>query len=227
MSRGTEASARDSLESLAVSASELASNLSADDDWMSQVNAASLLALSDLARGTASSRNAYISSERPDPEEFRAPLLAAVGAADVALQRVTDIVAALGQFLDEARMVVGTRFDAGFVHVSKLPDAISPPRIGAIIQAAYDDLILRGEATLERIGAPDAVGPSVEAGRLRHRPSSRQDSAFALGAQKSSQQSPASLTKAAKAPAKKAVAKKVAARRATKVSAARRRVQHK
>jgi heparin binding hemagglutinin HbhA len=225
MSRSTKAAARRSLESLTFSARELASDLSKDDDWMSRVNADSLFALTELARGTSSSR-AYGSLDRVDAEEFRAPLLAAVGAADVALQRVTDIVAALGQFLDEALTDVGTRFDVGLAQIAKLPDAISPPRISAIVQAAYDDLILRGEATLERIGASDEEKPARE--ETVGRKSSDREATFSVEVRKLTAHTNAIAHEKGgrKTSAKKAAAKKVAARRVGKVAAAR-RVRHK
>ena len=224
MSRSTKAAARRSLESLTVSARELASDLSKDDDWMGRVNQL-IFALSELAGGTASSR-AYAALDRVDADEFRAPLLAAVGAADVALQRVTDIVAALGQFLDEALTDVGTRFDDGLAQIAKLPDAVFPPRIGAIVQAAYDDLIVRGEATLERIGASSEEKPAHE--EMVRRPSSDRDATVTVEVPKLTAHTKAIAHEKGgkKTSAKKAAAKKVAARRAGKVAAAR-RVRHK
>ena len=106
MSRGTKFVAPPSLADISASARELSDNLSKHDDWMSRVNSESLLALSQLAAkasdgGTTVHGVRQGQEARPDADDLKAPLLAAVGAADVALERVSGILVALGQRLDE------------------------------------------------------------------------------------------------------------------------------
>jgi heparin binding hemagglutinin HbhA len=175
MSRGTKFVAPPSLADISASARELSDNLSKHDDWMSRVNSESLLALSELA-AKASDGDTTLHGVRQgqearlDADDLKAPLLAAVGAADVALERVSGILVALGQRLDETLTGVSAGVDASFANINKLQNVL-PSQVGALtewlssteefrrfaeryaetVQAAFDGLVVRGEATLERL----------------------------------------------------------------------------
>lgn len=172
MSRGTKFVAPPSLADISASARELSDNLSKHDDWMSRVNSESLLALSELAAKASDGETTVRQGQetRLDADDLKAPLLAAVGAADVALERVSGILVALGQRLDETLTGVSAGVDASFANINKLQNVL-PSQVGALtewlssteefrrfaersaetVQAAFDGLVARGEATLERL----------------------------------------------------------------------------
>ena len=105
----------------------------------------------------------------PTVEELKAPLLAAVGAADLALERVTEIVATLRERAGEARTDAGSRVDETRGRIAKLREDL-PQRAEDIrgrlsgdelreaaesyrdqVTELYNELIERGEAALERL----------------------------------------------------------------------------
>jgi heparin binding hemagglutinin HbhA len=105
----------------------------------------------------------------PTVEELKAPLLAAVGAADLALERVTEIVATLRERAEEARTDAGSRVDETRGRIAKLREDL-PQRAEDIrgrlsgddlreaaegyreqVTELYNELIERGEAALERL----------------------------------------------------------------------------
>ena len=105
----------------------------------------------------------------PTVEELKAPLLAAVGAADLALERVTEIVATLRERAGEARTDAGSRVDETRGRIAKLREDL-PQRAEEIrgrlsgdelreaaegyrdqVTELYNELIERGEAALERL----------------------------------------------------------------------------
>src|ERR1700730_15195691 len=105
----------------------------------------------------------------PTVEELKAPLLAAVGAADLALERVTEIAAALRERAEEARTDAGSRVDETRGRIAKLREDL-PQRAEDIrgrlsgdelrdaaegyrdsVTELYNELIERGEAALERL----------------------------------------------------------------------------
>ena len=105
----------------------------------------------------------------PTVEELKAPLLAAVGAADLALERVTEIVATLRERAEEARTDAGSRVDETRGRIAKLREDL-PQRAEEIrgrlsgdelreaaesyrdqVTELYNELIERGEAALERL----------------------------------------------------------------------------
>jgi heparin binding hemagglutinin HbhA len=105
----------------------------------------------------------------PTVEELKAPLLAAVGAADLALERVTEIVATLRERAEEARTDAGSRVDETRGRIAKLREDL-PQRAEEIrgrlsgddlreaaegyrdqMTELYNELIERGEAALERL----------------------------------------------------------------------------
>src|ERR1700736_243645 len=110
-------------------------------------------------------------TERNNPtvEDLKAPLLAAVGAADLALERVNEIVATLRERAEEARTDAGSRVDETRGGIAKLredlrrrAEEIRGRLSGDELREAaegyrdqvtelYNELIERGEAALERL----------------------------------------------------------------------------
>ena len=105
----------------------------------------------------------------PTAEDLKAPLLAAVGAADLALERVNEIVLALRERADEARTDTSSRARETRERLTKLQEDL-PQRAeeirgrlsGEELRRAaegyreqatelYQNLIERGEAALERL----------------------------------------------------------------------------
>ena len=106
---------------------------------------------------------------QPTADDLKAPLLAAVGAADLALERVNEIVAALRERAEDARTDAETRVEETRARVTKLQEDL-PTQFGDIreklnsdelrkfaetyaeaAQTSYNKLIERGEAALERL----------------------------------------------------------------------------
>jgi len=105
----------------------------------------------------------------PTVEDLKAPLFAAVGAADLALERVNDIVAALRERAGEARTDASDRVEETRGRIAKLREELPKRReelrgrlTGDELRKAaedyreqatelYNDLIERGEAALERL----------------------------------------------------------------------------
>jgi heparin binding hemagglutinin HbhA len=130
-------------------------------------------------------------AENPTIEELKAPLLAAVGAADLALATVNEIVATLRERADEARTEASARADE---RRTKLTDAVDetrdritklgedlPKEIGGLreklssdelrkvaesyaeqAQSTYGKLIERGEAAIERLRSQPALEEVAE-----------------------------------------------------------------
>ena len=105
----------------------------------------------------------------PTVDDLKAPLLAAVGAADLALERVNDILAALRERAGEARSDASGRVEETRDRIAKLQEDL-PQRAkelrgrlssDELREAAdsyreqatelYNDLVERGEAALERL----------------------------------------------------------------------------
>jgi heparin binding hemagglutinin HbhA len=112
---------------------------------------------------------------QPTVEDLKAPLLAAVGAADLALATVNEIVASLRERAEEARTEATTRVEERRAKVSKLQEEL-PTQVAELrdklsadelrkaaegyAEAAtttYNKLVERGEAALERIRQQPAV----------------------------------------------------------------------
>ena len=108
-------------------------------------------------------------SQNPNVEELKAPLLAAVGAADLALERVNEIILALRERAEDARTDATDRVEETRGRIAKLRedlpqraeelrgrlsgDELRETAEGYRSQATdlYNDLIARGEAALERL----------------------------------------------------------------------------
>ncbi|WP_442932829.1 heparin-binding hemagglutinin [Mycobacterium kyogaense] len=110
-----------------------------------------------------------------DIDDLKAPLLAAVGAADLALERVNEIVATLRERAGDARSDAETRVEESRARINKLQEDL-PSQIDDIreklnsdelrkfaesyaenAQSAYNKLIERGEAALERLRSQPAL----------------------------------------------------------------------
>jgi heparin binding hemagglutinin HbhA len=112
---------------------------------------------------------------QPTADDLKAPLLAAVGAADLALERVNEIVAALRDRADDARSDAETRVGETRARVTKLQEEL-PTQFGDLreklssdelrkfaetyaeaAQTSYNKLVERGEAALERLRSQPAL----------------------------------------------------------------------
>ncbi len=110
-----------------------------------------------------------------DVEDLKAPLLAAVGAADLALERVNEIVTTLRERAGEARTDAETRVEESRARITKLQEDL-PAQFDDIrdrftseelrkfadsyaetAQTTYTKLIERGEAALERLRSQPAL----------------------------------------------------------------------
>src|SRR6476646_831869 len=112
-------------------------------------------------------------------DDLKAPLLAAVGAADLALERATYILATLRERAGEARTDAETRVEESRARINKLQDL--PSQFGDIrekltadevrkfaegyadaAQSTYNKLVERGEAALERLRNQPAIEEAAE-----------------------------------------------------------------
>jgi heparin binding hemagglutinin HbhA len=110
-----------------------------------------------------------------DVDDLKAPLLAAVGAADLALERVNEIVATLRERAGDARSDAETRVEESRARIKGLQDEL-PSQFGDLrekltsdelrkfaegyaeaAQTTYTKLIERGEAALERLRSQPAL----------------------------------------------------------------------
>ncbi|WP_066902771.1 heparin-binding hemagglutinin [Mycolicibacterium houstonense] len=112
---------------------------------------------------------------QPTIEDLKAPLLAAVGAADLALATVNEIVASLRERAEEARTDANTRVEEGRARLTKLQedlptqfeelrDRFSSEELRKAAEgyadqatATYNKLVERGEAALERLRNQPAI----------------------------------------------------------------------
>jgi heparin binding hemagglutinin HbhA len=118
---------------------------------------------------------------QPTVDDLKAPLLAAVGAADLALERVNEIVATLRERAGEARTDTQSRVEESRARLTKLQEDL-PTQFGELrdrltseelrkvaesyaeaAQIRYNKLVERGEIALERIRNT----PALEEGRER------------------------------------------------------------
>jgi heparin binding hemagglutinin HbhA len=106
---------------------------------------------------------------QPTADDLKAPLLAAVGAADLALERVNEIVTTLREQAGEARATASTRAQERRARLTKLQEDL-PTQFDELrgrlsseelrkfaetyadaAQTTYNKLVERGEAALERL----------------------------------------------------------------------------
>lgn len=119
---------------------------------------------------------------QPTVDDLKAPLLAAVGAADLALERVNEIVATLRERADDARTDSRSRVEETRARIDRLQEDL-PTQFGELrerlssdelrkfaetyaeaAQTTYNKLVERGEAALERLRSQP--GFSEAAGRV-------------------------------------------------------------
>ncbi|RDH77190.1 heparin-binding hemagglutinin [Mycolicibacterium moriokaense] len=112
---------------------------------------------------------------QPTVDDLKAPLLAAVGAADLALERVNEIVATLRDRAGEARTDANARVEESRARLNKLQEDL-PTQFGDLrdrlssdelrkfaesyadaAQTTYNKLIERGEVALERLRSQPAL----------------------------------------------------------------------
>jgi heparin binding hemagglutinin HbhA len=127
-----------------------------------------LKGITDMAKKTTA-------KNQPTADDLKAPLLAAVGAADLALERVNEIVAALRERAEDARSDAESRVDETRARVTKLQEEL-PTQFGDLrerlnseelrkfaetyaeaAQTSYNRLVERGEAALERLRSQPAL----------------------------------------------------------------------
>ena len=118
---------------------------------------------------------------QPTIDDLKTPLLAAVGAADLALEAVNELVATLREQAGEARTTASSRADEARGRLTKLQEDL-PKRTEELrgrltsdelrkvaedyleqVQTTYQNLVDRGEAALERL----RTQPVLEQGRER------------------------------------------------------------
>ncbi len=184
-------------------------------------------------------------SQNPNVEDLKAPLLAAVGAADLALERVNEIILTLRERAEEARTDATDRVEETRGRIAKLredlpqraeeirgrlsSDELREAAEGYRAQATdlYNELIARGEAALERLRnqpgfeerralAEKRFSETVELTQEALGNVASQTRAVGERAAKLiGREAPAKKAPARKAPAKKAAAKKATAKKAT------------
>ena len=112
---------------------------------------------------------------QPTIEDLKAPLLAAVGAADLALATVNEIVVTLRERAEEARTEASARVEERRARLTKLQEEL-PTQVGELREklnsdelrkaaegyaeaatATYNKLVERGEAALERLRSQPAI----------------------------------------------------------------------
>jgi heparin binding hemagglutinin HbhA len=180
----------------------------------------------------------------PTVEDLKAPLLAAVGAADLALERVNEIVLTLRERAGEARTDAGSRVEETRDRIAKLREDL-PARAEEIrgrltsdelreaaegyrdqVTELYNELIERGEAALERLRsqpgfeerraqAEKRFSETVELTQEALGNVASQTRAVGERAAKLIGREPAKKATKKAAPAKKAAAKKATAKKAT------------
>jgi heparin binding hemagglutinin HbhA len=122
---------------------------------------------------------------QPTVDDLKAPLLAAVGAADLALERVNEIVATLLDRAGEARTDAETRVEESRARLTRLQEDL-PTQFGDLrdrlsseelrkfaetyaetAQSTYNKLVERGEVAIEKLRSQPALEEA--AGRVQTR----------------------------------------------------------
>ena len=190
-------------------------------------------------------------AENPNIDDLRAPLLAALGAADLALATVNDLISNLRERAGETRTDTRSRVEGSRARLSKLqedlPDQFSELRerftteelrkaAEGYLEAAtsrYNELVERGEAALDRLRsqrpfedasarAQASVDQAVELTQEALGTVASQTRAVGERAAKL-----VGIDLPKKAPAKKAPAKKAAAKKAPAKKASAKKVTQK
>jgi heparin binding hemagglutinin HbhA len=195
-------------------------------------------------------------AENPNIDDLRAPLLAALGAADLALATVNELIADLRDRAGETRTDTRSRVEESRARLTKLQEEL-PKQFGELrerftsdelrkaaegyVEAAtnrYNELVERGESALERIRsqspfedasarAQASVDQAVELTQEALGTVSSRTRAVGERAAKLVGIDLPKKAPAKKAPAKKAPAKKVAAKKAPAKKAPAKKVTQK
>jgi heparin binding hemagglutinin HbhA len=187
-------------------------------------------------------------AENTTIDDLKAPLLAALGAADLALATVNDLLLELRDRAEETRTDTRSRVEESRARLTKLqedlPEQLDELRTAAegYVEAAtsrYNELVERGEAALERLrsqaGFDDAsaraegyVDQAVELTQEALGTVASQTRAVGERAAKLvGIELPSKKAPAKKAPAKKAAAKKAPAKKAPAKKAGAKKVTQK
>ena len=196
-------------------------------------------------------------AENSNIEDLRAPLLAALGAADLALATVNDLITSLRDRAEETRSETRTRVEERRARLSKLqedlpeqftelrerftPEELRKAAEGYLEAATsrYNELVERGEAALDRLRSQStfedasarahaSVDQAVELTQeALGTVSSRTRAVGERAAKLVGIDLPKKAPAAKKAPAKKAPAKKAAAKKAPAKKAAAKKVTQK
>ena len=98
------------------------------------------------------------SRKAPTIDDLRNPLLAAVGAADLALEQLNEIIDTLRERTEEARSEASARAEETRERLTKFQENLPKRReelrerlSGEEMRRTYESLVERGEAALERL----------------------------------------------------------------------------
>ena len=83
-------------------------------------------------------------------DDLKDPLLAAVGAVDLALEQLNEIIDALRERTEEARSDASARAEQTRERLTKRREELRERLSGEELRKAYQGLVERGEAALER-----------------------------------------------------------------------------
>ena len=86
-------------------------------------------------------------------DDLKDPLLAAVGAVDVALEQLNEIIDALRERTEEARSDASSRAEEARARLTKRREELRERLSAEELRNAYQSLVERGEAVLERLRA--------------------------------------------------------------------------
>ena len=89
----------------------------------------------------------------PTVDDLRNPLFAAVGAVDLALEQLNEIIDALRERTEEARSDASTRAEEARARLTKRREELRGRLSAEDLRNAYQSLVQRGEAVLERLRA--------------------------------------------------------------------------
>jgi heparin binding hemagglutinin HbhA len=96
-------------------------------------------------------------AEKKDPrsaptiDDLKDPLLAAVGAVDLALEQLNEIIDAVRERTEEARSDASTRTQKTRERLTKRREELREQLSGEELRKTYESLVERGQAALERL----------------------------------------------------------------------------
>jgi len=87
----------------------------------------------------------------PTIDDLKDPLLAAVGAVDLALEHLNEIIDAVRERTEEARSDASTRAQKTRERLTKRREELRERLSGQELRKTYESLVQRGQAALERL----------------------------------------------------------------------------